>query len=222
MVFPSAVLAVVHDNNFVKTNPWIRANSRNSCKMKKTYWNEEFKEEVVKSIQCLEIFSEVNIMCTADIVSVNEAKFKIVFEIFRKIQSLSNDFKQNMLKIAVLFDEIIIIIFNHFHFNPHFHFSQQILNLGEIYEPLRNTLLKCKLETTWKLLKRNGEKHNFLEIPSQEPSQCERLYQSKLGVSGAHIVPGGRFNEMYYWDSFFSAVGYSHEETLFSILVLTF
>lgn len=32
-------------------------------------------------------------------------------------------------------------------------------------------------------------------------------YDSLIGLPHYHIVPGGRFREMYYWDSYFAAVG---------------
>jgi alpha,alpha-trehalase len=35
----------------------------------------------------------------------------------------------------------------------------------------------------------------------------QRPYTSRLALPGRYIVPGGRFNEIYYWDSYFTMLG---------------
>ncbi len=43
-------------------------------------------------------------------------------------------------------------------------------------------------------------------VLTREPAQ-EVKYSSRLPLPHRYVVPGGRFNEMYYWDSYFTMLG---------------
>lgn len=49
------------------------------------------------------------------------------------------------------------------------------------------------IDALWKVLERNPDD--------------QRPYTSRLALPGRYIVPGGRFNEIYYWDSYFTMLG---------------
>jgi neutral trehalase len=38
------------------------------------------------------------------------------------------------------------------------------------------------------------------------------MFEGLLYLPYRYVVPGGRFNEMYGWDSYFTATGYEREE----------
>lgn len=44
------------------------------------------------------------------------------------------------------------------------------------------------------------------EVLERKPDD-QRPYTSRLPLPGRYIVPGGRFNEIYYWDSYFTMLG---------------
>jgi len=52
--------------------------------------------------------------------------------------------------------------------------------------------VKAHISHLWKVLKKPGD---------------EKLAGSLLPLKHAYIVPGGRFREIYYWDSYFTALG---------------
>jgi alpha,alpha-trehalase len=49
------------------------------------------------------------------------------------------------------------------------------------------------IDALWKVLERKPDD--------------QRPYTSRLPLPGRYIVPGGRFNEIYYWDSYFTMLG---------------
>lgn len=49
------------------------------------------------------------------------------------------------------------------------------------------------IDALWKVLERNPDD--------------QRPFTSRLPLPGRYIVPGGRFNEIYYWDSYFTMLG---------------
>ncbi|MET0534931.1 MAG: alpha,alpha-trehalase TreF [Steroidobacter sp.] len=49
------------------------------------------------------------------------------------------------------------------------------------------------IDALWKVLERQPDD--------------QRPYTSRLTLPGRYIVPGGRFNEIYYWDSYFTMLG---------------
>src|SRR5205085_1593854 len=53
--------------------------------------------------------------------------------------------------------------------------------------------LKAHLDELWNVLQRNAD--------TKQP------YSSLLPLPKPYIVPGGRFREVYYWDSFFTMQG---------------
>lgn len=53
--------------------------------------------------------------------------------------------------------------------------------------------LKDHIDTLWSILTRQPKAHP--------------AYSSLLPVPNSYVVPGGRFTEMYYWDSFFTMIG---------------
>jgi len=68
-------------------------------------------------------------------------------------------------------------------------------NMPPVYHTEITTGLPLKehLEELWNVLTRKGD--------SAQP------YSSLLPLPGAYIVPGGRFREIYYWDSYFTMQG---------------
>ena len=44
-------------------------------------------------------------------------------------------------------------------------------------------------------------------VLSREPASDEKTYSSKIPLPYSYVVPGGRFNEIYYWDSYFTMLG---------------
>lgn len=44
------------------------------------------------------------------------------------------------------------------------------------------------------------------DVLTRQP-HSEPAYSTRLSLPKAYVVPGGRFNEMYYWDSYFTMVG---------------
>ncbi len=53
--------------------------------------------------------------------------------------------------------------------------------------------VRTHIDRLWKVLRRE---------PAQEPP-----YSSRLQLPRPYVVPGGRFNEIYYWDSYFTMLG---------------
>jgi len=49
------------------------------------------------------------------------------------------------------------------------------------------------IDTLWKVLERGPD--------------VEQPYSSRIALPHRYVVPGGRFNEIYYWDSFFTMLG---------------
>ncbi|MCG7601909.1 alpha,alpha-trehalase TreF [Halomonas sp. McH1-25] len=44
-------------------------------------------------------------------------------------------------------------------------------------------------------------------VLTREPDTRESRWSSRLPLPYAYVVPGGRFNEIYYWDSYFTMLG---------------
>ena len=49
------------------------------------------------------------------------------------------------------------------------------------------------IDALWKVLERKPED--------------QRPHSSRLALPHRYVVPGGRFNEIYYWDSYFTMLG---------------
>ena len=64
----------------------------------------------------------------------------------------------------------------------------------------QSTDLESHIRATWKHLARGPKVH---------VSGC-----SGISINHPHIVPGGRFRELYYWDSFFSMLGLIHDDEI--------
>ncbi|MBK2126327.1 trehalase family glycosidase [Fangia hongkongensis] len=98
---------------------------------------------------------------------------------------------------------------SHF-FNTHFH-------TYETHFPTHSTNdtkpkdLKAYIHQTWKTLLRSD-------------STLPKYPQSKIFLPEPYIVPGGRFREIYYWDSYFTALGLAceHNYPLIKSLVHNF
>lgn len=54
--------------------------------------------------------------------------------------------------------------------------------------------LRAHLDTLWTVLRR-------------QPQDSVRQYSSLLPLPRPYLVPGGRFREVYYWDSYFTMLG---------------
>jgi alpha,alpha-trehalase len=61
------------------------------------------------------------------------------------------------------------------------------------YRTLPGEDVRTHIDRLWKVLTRE---------PTPEPP-----YSSRLQLPKRYVVPGGRFNEIYYWDSYFTMVG---------------
>lgn len=59
--------------------------------------------------------------------------------------------------------------------------------------PEKTGTLKAHLESLWPMLTRKAD--------------VKEKYSSLLPLPNAYIVPGGRFREIYYWDSYFTMLG---------------
>ncbi len=74
-------------------------------------------------------------------------------------------------------------------------FVTQYFDLPDHQEILVNGVKVCineHIETLWQRLKKTADK---------------KIAGSLLPLKSAYIVPGGRFREIYYWDSYFTALG---------------
>ena len=60
--------------------------------------------------------------------------------------------------------------------------------------------LRHQLDTLWTVLARPA-------APPTDPTDSLAAYRSLLPLPKPYIVPGGRFREMYYWDSYFTMLG---------------
>ena len=64
---------------------------------------------------------------------------------------------------------------------------------GEAYVPPANQSLREHIDGLWPVLTRTTDKVN--------------QYDSLLPLPKPYVVPGGRFREVYYWDSYFTMLG---------------
>ena len=64
----------------------------------------------------------------------------------------------------------------------------------DLYQSDINAGIEKHLDTLWQVLKRN-------------PDTASILQTSLLPLPKPYIVPGGRFREVYYWDSYFTMLG---------------
>ncbi|GAB2778431.1 alpha,alpha-trehalase TreA [Halomonas shantousis] len=62
------------------------------------------------------------------------------------------------------------------------------------YEPEPGQGVRAHIDALWPVLTRS-------------PDDRESPYSSRLPLPHAYVVPGGRFNEIYYWDSYFTMLG---------------
>ena len=68
-----------------------------------------------------------------------------------------------------------------------------VLPISSPVEITKGLSLKEHLEQLWGVLTRNADK--------------KQLYSSLLPLPNMYVVPGGRFREIYYWDSYFTMQG---------------
>ncbi len=65
--------------------------------------------------------------------------------------------------------------------------------LNEAYKSNANVDVQTHIKQLWALLKRNPDR--------------PVAWSSQLPLPNPYVVPGGRFREMYYWDSYFTMLG---------------
>ncbi len=93
-------------------------------------------------------------------------------------------------------------------------FSNQYFKLpasqATVYQPGSKSSLRNHIDTLWTVLYRKPEK-----VQGQT---------SLLPLPGPYVVPGGRFREVYYWDSYFTMLGLqeSHHTELIQSMVDNF
>jgi len=75
--------------------------------------------------------------------------------------------------------------------NEHFSLPE---NHNAVYQSDISAGIEKHLDTLWKVLKRN-------------PDTATKFRTSLLPLPKPYIVPGGRFREIYYWDSYFTMLG---------------
>jgi alpha,alpha-trehalase len=68
----------------------------------------------------------------------------------------------------------------------------------EVYERRPNRRVSDYINDMWQVLRR-------------EPDEIEP-YSSLLPLGRPYIVPGGRFREIYYWDSYFTMLGLEQDD----------
>jgi alpha,alpha-trehalase len=73
------------------------------------------------------------------------------------------------------------------------HFSDQKQS-DDHYVSDPNQDVVSHIDTLWDVLRRN-------------PDSAQQPYSSLLPLPKPYVVPGGRFNEIYYWDSYFIMLG---------------
>jgi alpha,alpha-trehalase len=83
-------------------------------------------------------------------------------------------------------------------------------NQAKTYQSAANSTLREHIDTLWTVLYRKPEK-----VTGQT---------SLLPLPGPYIVPGGRFREVYYWDSYFTMLGLqeSHHTALIHSMIDNF
>jgi alpha,alpha-trehalase len=64
---------------------------------------------------------------------------------------------------------------------------------ARVYETVRGQDVRDHIDRLWSVLERKPED--------------QRPYTSRIALPDRYIVPGGRFNEIYYWDSYFTMLG---------------
>lgn len=64
---------------------------------------------------------------------------------------------------------------------------------GAEYHSVPGQDVRAHIDALWKVLERKPED--------------QRPYSSRLALPHRYVVPGGRFNEIYYWDSYFTMLG---------------
>ena len=72
-------------------------------------------------------------------------------------------------------------------------YFQPAKSLAIAFESDTNRSIQDHLETLWNVLKRDAD--------------SSKSISTLLGLPFPYIVPGGRFNEIYYWDSYFTMLG---------------
>ena len=79
------------------------------------------------------------------------------------------------------------------------------------YSPIPNQSIEKHIKELWKFLKR-------------EPTDETNPASSLIALPYSYIVPGGRFREIYYWDSYFTQLGLlaDGEEAVFQDMVKNF
>jgi alpha,alpha-trehalase len=84
------------------------------------------------------------------------------------------------------------------------------IGLKTIFKTDINTGIRKHIDTLWQVLSRRHD-----TVPA---------YSSLLPLPYDYIVPGGRFREMYYWDSYFTMLGLqeSHQYTIIQNMVNNF
>jgi alpha,alpha-trehalase len=83
-------------------------------------------------------------------------------------------------------------------------------NQAAVYQSANNASIREHIDTLWSVLYRQPEKF--------------QQQTSLLPLPGPYLVPGGRFREVYYWDSYFTMLGLqeSHHTELIQSMVDNF
>ncbi len=127
---------------------------------------------------------------------------KIYGELFYDIHraGLFEDGKQFADAIARLHPSIILKTYLEERVNPNFDLSAFVTEYFDL--PIIDNK---KLTTVEKPI--TDHLHDLWNDLSRSPDKIKKKRTSKIPLPHSYIVPGGRFNEIYYWDSYFTMLG---------------
>lgn len=127
---------------------------------------------------------------------------KIFAELFEEVQSkeVFDDSKTFTDYIAKRDPKLILKDYNKESVLPGFNLNTFVLNnftppdtAGSEYISNRNLGAEQHIDQLWQVLTR--------------PPDVYQKYSSLIELPNAYVVPGGRFREIYYWDSYFTMLG---------------
>ncbi len=146
---------------------------------------------------------------------------KIYGELFRDVQmsKIFPDGKTFVDCVPKRDPAVIVADYKRIRSNPAIRFSLELfvkenftlpVNPATSYQTNSQEDVATHIKNLWKVLKRDADK--------------KITGSSLLPLPNSYIVPGGRFREIYYWDSYFTMLGLqeSHEYTIMENMIKNF